>query len=108
MEISLYICRTNTKNMNKTQLTAALAAKVNVSKLDAARYVNAVLGIIADNACEGDEEVSIPDFGRFYEKHVSERQGINPATGEKIVIEAHDKVVFKPSDNLCIFSRKHS
>ncbi|MCH3995984.1 MAG: HU family DNA-binding protein [Prevotella sp.] len=94
--------------MNKTQLTAAVAAKANISKSEAAKYVNAVLGTIADNVCDGDEEVSIPDFGRFYEKHVSERQGVNPANGDKITIEAHDKVVFKPSDNLSIFSRKHA
>lgn len=94
--------------MNKTQLTVAVAEKANISKADAAIYVNAVLGVIADNICEGDHEVSVPDFGRFFVKEVPARQGINPATKEKITIDAHEKVVFKPSDNLSIFSRKHS
>lgn len=93
--------------MNKTQLVAAVAAKTEISKNDANKLVNAVLGAIADNLTEGDGELAIPDFGRFVVKDVPERQGINPQTKEKITIEAHKKVVFKASDNLSIFSRKH-
>ncbi len=93
--------------MNRTQLIAAVAEKAETSKTDAAKYVNTVLGVIADNLTEGDHELAIPDFGRFFIKQVAERQGVNPATGEKITIEAREKVVFKASDNLSIFSRKH-
>lgn len=93
--------------MNKTQLTAAVAEKAGISKADATKYVNLVLGLIADNICEGDGEISIPDFGRFFVKEVPARQGINPQTKEKIIIEEHSKIVFKPSDNISIFSRKH-
>ena len=41
--------------MNKTQLTAIVAEKTGISKTDAAKYVNAVLGAIADNLTEGDK-----------------------------------------------------
>ena len=94
--------------MNRTQLIDAVAERAELSKSHAAKYVNAILGVMADNLCEGDHEIAIPDFGRFCVKHVAERQGVNPATGEKITIEALDKVVFKASDNLSIFSRKHA
>lgn len=94
--------------MNKTELIAAVAAKTETSKAQAAKLVDSVLGTIADAVCGDDAELAIPDFGRFFVKHVPERQGINPSTKEKITIEAHDKVVFKPSDNLSIYSRKHS
>lgn len=94
--------------MNKTQLTAAVAEKAGISKADANMYVNTVLGVIADNLYEGDNEISIPDFGRFYVKTMPARQGVNPATGEKIQIEAREKIVFKPSDNMGIYSRKHT
>jgi nucleoid DNA-binding protein len=93
--------------MNKTELAAKVAALTETSKNDAGKYVNAVLSVIADNLCEGDEEVSIPDFGRFYVKNVPARTGMNPQTKEKITIEAHKKIVFKASDNMSIFSRKH-
>lgn len=93
--------------MNKKQLAASVAEKTGITKTDAEKYVNAVVGAIADNICEGDNEVQLPDFGRFYVKTVPSRQGTNPATGEKMTIEAHDKIVFKPSDNMYLYSRKH-
>ena len=92
--------------MNKTQLVAAIAAKADLTKAEAAKYLNTVLGVVADTL-SANEEIAVPDFGKFVIKHVPERQGINPATKEKITIEAHDKIVFKAFDNLSIYSRKH-
>ena len=92
--------------MNKTQLVAAIAAKADITKAEAAKYLNTVLGVVADTL-SANEEIAVPDFGKFVIKHVTERQGINPATKEKITIEAHDKIVFKAFDNLSIYSRKH-
>ena len=70
--------------MNKTQIVAAFAEKAGITKTDASKFFNALMGVMADNIVEGDGEISIPDFGRFSIKHVAERQGVNPATGEKI------------------------
>lgn len=94
--------------MNRTELIAKVAERAEVTKADAAKYVNAVLGVIADNLTKGDKELALPDFGRFFVKEVPERQGLNPRTKEKITIEAHEKIVFKPSDNMDLYSRKHS
>lgn len=94
--------------MNKTQLTSAVAEKAEISKAQAAKLVDTLLGVIADNICTGDKEIAIPDFGRFFVKKVPARQGINPQTKEKITIEEHEKIVFKPSDNMDVFSRKHN
>ena len=93
--------------MNKNELIAAVAARTEGSKAEAAKYVNAILGVIADKVYE-NEEVAITDFGKFSLKEVPERQGRNPRTGEAITIEAHDKVVFKEYENMSIYSRKHS
>ena len=93
--------------MKRKELIDEVAKRAEVSKTDAARYLNAVLGAIADNLSEGDHDIAIPDFGRFSVRHVPVRQGQNPQTGEKITIEAHDKIVFKASDNIGIYSRKH-
>ena len=87
--------------MNKTQIVSAFAEKAGITNKDASMYFNSLMGVLADN-------IAIPDFGRFSIKHVAERQGVNPATGEKITIAARDKVVFKASESLPYFSRKHS
>lgn len=94
--------------MNRTQLIDAVAASLQVSKTQAGNCINAVLGAIADNLTEGDHEVAIPDFGRFFVKNVAARQYVNPSNGEKMTVEAHDKLVFKPSDNMGYYSRKHA
>lgn len=93
--------------MNKSELIAAIAAKNEISKAEASKCLEYALCGIADNICYGDGTVAIPDFGRFYVKNVAERKGKNPQTGEEITIPEHDKVVFKPSDNMSIYTRKH-
>lgn len=93
--------------MNRTQLINLFAEKTGTTKKDAAGYVNTVLGIIADNLTTGDREVALPDFGRFSVKHVPARTGTNPRTGEKMTIDARDRIVFKASENMELFSRKH-
>lgn len=93
--------------MNRTQLIDRVAARTEGTKAEAAKYLNAILGTIADNLTEGDGELVLPDFGRFSVKKIAERQGFNPQTKEKITIEAHEKIAFKASDNMNIYSRKH-
>jgi len=93
--------------MNKSTLVSAVAEKAGISKAAAANYTDIILGVIADTVCAGEEDVAIPDFGRFFVKNVPEHQGFNPTTKEKITIEARDKVVFRPSYNISIYSRKH-
>jgi len=93
--------------MNKTQIVTAFAEKAGITKADATKYFHTLMGVMADNIVDGDGEIAIPDFGKFSIKHVAERQGVNPATGEKITIAARDKVVFKASDSLQYYTRKH-
>lgn len=93
--------------MNRTDLISKVAERAEVTKAEATKCVNTVLGVIADNLTKGDKELALPDFGRFFVKQVPERKGINPRTKEQITIEAHEKVVFKPSENLDLYTRKH-
>lgn len=100
--------RTTRSDMNRSELIAAVAARLDTTKGNAAQMVDTVLGVIADRLTEEREEVAIADFGRFSIKQQPERQGINPQTGEKITIEAKEKVVFKASTSLEYYSRKHN
>ena len=100
--------RTTRPDMNRSELIAAVAARLDTTKGNAAQMVDTVLGVIADRLTEEREEVAIADFGRFSIKQQPERQGINPQTGEKITIEAREKIVFKASTSLEYYSRKHN
>ena len=86
--------------MNRTELIAKVAERAEISKNDAAKCINAVLGVIADNLTKGDKELALPDFGRFSVKQVPERKGINPRTKETIKIKASKVPAFKASKTL--------
>ena len=80
--------------MNKADLINALAAKNEISKKDAEKAVNAVLGLI-EEALKNGEKVQIMGFGSFEGKERAARTGKNPATGATIQIPASKAVVFK-------------
>ena len=94
--------------MNRSELIAAVAQRTGTNKATTAHMVDAVFGVIADTLTENKQEVAIADFGRFFIKQQAERIGLNPQTGEKITIEAKEKISFKASGSLEYYSRKHN
>lgn len=85
--------------MNKAELIAMAADKADVSKSDAEKVVDAVLGLIEGALMKG-EEVKISGFGIFEKRDRASRVGTNPANGDKIEIPASATVSFKPSKGL--------
>ncbi len=73
--------------MNKNDLARAVADKSGLSLGDASKALDAVLESI-EGELSGGGEVSITGFGKFSVAHRNARQGVNPATGEKIQIAA--------------------
>ncbi len=73
--------------MNKSDLIDALVAKVNVTKNDAARTIEALVETIVEAVKKGDI-VSLIGFGTFKSAARKAREGKNPKTGEKIKIPA--------------------
>jgi DNA-binding protein HU-beta len=57
---------------------------------------NSVLKSIV-KAAASDDEVSLAGFGKFKIKASPEREGRNPANGEKIKIAASKKLSFSPA-----------
>lgn len=80
--------------MNKTELTAALAATAEISKKDAEKALNAFVNVITETLSKG-EKVQIVGFGSFEVKERPARVARNPRTGEEIKIEASKAPVFK-------------
>lgn len=84
--------------MNKTDLVNAIAAQ-GLSKADSKKALDAVLDAISGALKEGDE-VAILGFGTFSINERPARDGINPATKEKITIAAKKVVKFKAGAEL--------
>jgi DNA-binding protein HU-beta len=79
--------------MNQTDLIAAVAERAGLSKADAGKALEALVGAITDTLKQGDE-VRISGFGTFGVSERGERQGRNPQTGEAITIGASKSAKF--------------
>ena len=73
--------------MNKSQLVDAVSADSGLSKADASRAVESVIGTVSKTLKKGDD-VSITGFGKFSVVKRAARQGVNPRTGERVQIAA--------------------
>jgi len=85
--------------VNKSELVDLVAEKAGMSKKDSEKAVKAVLDGITDGLVKG-EKVQLVGFGTFEVRNRKEREGRNPATGEKIKIEALKVPAFKPGKAL--------
>jgi len=85
--------------VNKSELVDLVAEKAGMSKKDSEKAIKAVLDSITDGLVKG-EKVQLVGFGTFEVRNRKEREGRNPATGEKIKIEALKVPAFKPGKAL--------
>ena len=80
--------------MNKSDLVDAVAGRADMSKAEAGRAVDAVLGSVGDALGNGDS-VSLVGFGTFSVRHRAARMGRNPQTGATMHIAASKVPGFK-------------
>ena len=80
--------------MNKSDLVDAVASRADMSKAEAGRAVDAVLGSVGDALGNGDS-VSLVGFGTFSVRHRAARMGRNPQTGATMQIAASKVPGFK-------------
>lgn len=72
---------------SKAALIDAIAADSGLSKADANRAIESFVGTVGKTLKKGDEVV-ISGFGKFSVVKRTARQGVNPRTGEKVMIKA--------------------
>lgn len=80
--------------MNKTELSAAVAAKADLTRKQAEAAVNAVVEAVGETLTAGGK-VQIVGFGTFEVKNRPARKARNPRTGAEIDIAASKAPVFK-------------
>jgi DNA-binding protein HU-beta len=73
--------------VTKAELVDQVADRAGLSKKDAGNAVDAMLETI-EGALRRGSEVTFAGFGKFSVSQRSAREGRNPATGEKIYIQA--------------------
>ena len=85
--------------MNKKQLAGKVANKMDLTKAEAERIIDAALGEISEALIRG-EKVRLVGFGNFLVRTRKGRVGRNPQTGAKIDIGQSKAPAFVPGINL--------
>ncbi len=85
--------------MNKTELVEKIAEGSGLSKADAKKATDAMIDAIRNALVEGDK-VALVGFGTFSVSVRPAREGINPATKEKIHVEEKKVIKFKAGADL--------
>ena len=86
--------------MNKTDIIEALAKESDITKTLASNVVNSLFTMIGDSLLSGEKVVVVSDFGTFTVSLRKEFEGINPRTGERIVIPSRRVPVFRAGKQL--------
>ena len=85
--------------MNKTELIEKIAVGAELSKADAKKALEATIEAIKNALVDGDK-IQLIGFGTFSVPERPAREGINPATKEKITIAAKKVAKFKAGAEL--------
>ena len=85
--------------MNKSEFIAKLAEDTELKKADAEKFFEAFVSNVKELMANGDK-LQIIGFGTFEAKDRAAKNGVNPATGEKIEIAACKVPSFKPAKSL--------
>lgn len=83
------------KAVKKSEFAQSLADRLNITKKEAAEYVEVFVEEVTKVMQAGDK-LNITGFGIFKVADRKAREGINPRTGEKIHIAASKKPRFTP------------
>ena len=82
-----------------TELRRALATRAGVSEKNAGVFLNALVSQLVVGL-KSDRQVKINGLGTFKLQAVAPRKSVNVSTGEEIIIEGYNKIIFSPEAGL--------
>lgn len=77
------------------EIATRLTEQNGLSKKDAVNFTNKIFDLIRD-ALERDKSVKVKGLGTFKIIDVDSRESVNVNTGERVLIEGHNKITFTP------------
>ncbi len=85
--------------MTKQDLISTMAANAEITKSQATKALNGLIGAVMDSLRDNERTV-LPSIGSLTVTNRPAREGRNPRTGEKLVIAAGKKITFKAAKEL--------
>ena len=86
--------------MTKAELIDKMAADAKISKIAAAKALDAFMDGVTKALKKKEGKVTLVGFGTFAKAHRKARTGRNPQTGKPIKIKACNVVKFRPGKKL--------
>ena len=86
--------------MKKIEFVKAVAEKSGVSQKETEKVISAMSEVIVATCRDNGDEINLAGFGKFRQKVLKARQGINPLNGTKINIPESRSITFTPSAGL--------
>lgn len=87
------------RKMTKTDLISMVADQAGLTKVDAAKALDALVDVVTASLSRG-EKVTWTGFGTFEVRHRAARMGRNPQTGAPLHIPAGKTPAFKAGKSL--------
>lgn len=81
--------------MTIQDIAKVLVAKNNLPQAEAEAFVSAIFDVVETSIAK-DKLVKIKGLGAFKVVNVDARESVNVNTGERVVIDSHDKITFTP------------
>ncbi len=81
--------------MTKAELAEQMATDAGISKAAANKALDSFQDSVTKALKKKDGKITLVGFGTFAKVRRKARNGVNPATGEKIKIKARNAVKFK-------------
>jgi len=81
------------------EIAAVLTAKSGLKKKDAERFAMTLFDVVKE-ALETDRLVKVKGLGTFKIIDIEARESINVNTGERVLIDGHDKITFTPDASM--------
>lgn len=85
--------------MNYSDLISATAVRAGTTKAEAQHLIGEMLELVIETLQSGDS-VSLSGLGKLKVSVRPQRAGVNPRTGEKIVIDERRVIKFSPSKDV--------
>ncbi|NJK81683.1 MAG: HU family DNA-binding protein [Chloroflexaceae bacterium] len=85
--------------MQKTEFIKEVATRTGMSQKDTRHIIDAAFEIVAETLAAG-QKVTLTGFGTFEVRERQEREGVNPQTGQKMIIPATRTPGFTASSTL--------
>lgn len=87
------------EQISNSELIKMVSTRSEVEEATVGKVIEATSDVVTEQIKAG-KQVTVGRLGKFGARHIEERKGRNPQSGEELTIAAHERPFFKPAKHL--------